>query len=274
MTSSVTPSISVAERAHRIRRRALEIAAVNLQGYIGQALGTADVMASLFFREKREADRFVLSVGHYALAVYATLAEAGQYTMDDVKTYGVDGSEIEESPLEGLPGFEATGGSLGQGLSQALGMAIGMRVRNVEGRVFCLISDGELQEGQVWEAFACAAFHRVGNLVAIVDRNHQQVDGSTDQVASLEPLGERLAAFGWRVLQVDGHNLDEIASALAVTRDVREQPTVVVATTRIGHPVPVIANARYLHYVRMRPEKWREALEALDAVAIEPVSPV
>lgn len=241
----------------------MRIAQARGQGYASQALGTAEILACLFFRELNlEADRFVLSPGHYALAVYSVMAELGEYDFDELLTYGMDGSLIEESPLEGLPGFEATAGSLGQGLSQAVGMALGMRLNGSAGRVFCLISDGELQEGQVWEAAQAAAHYKLDNLFVVLDLNGCQVDGLTADVLGVEPVCQKFRAFGLVAVEVDGHDvegicagLDELAAAPA--------PGILVCRTKLGHGVPEFEEAEYPHYLRLEPEVWERALEGL-----------
>jgi transketolase len=249
--------------ATRIRRRAVEIAAGRGQGYVGQALGTADILSCLFFGAMDDDDRFVLSPGHYALGLYAVLAEQGAYTLDELRTYGMDGSRIEESPLEGLPGFEITGGSLAQGLSQAVGIALGLRLQRRAGHVWCLISDGELQEGQTWEALLSAAHHGLDTLTVILDRNGRQVDGPTEDVGTLEPVVDKLRAFGVAVQAVDGHDVAAVGAALRTARETPHQPTVVVAHTRLGHGVPAFVDAPYPHYLRLSADDWQAAYAVL-----------
>ena len=164
--------VEIGERARAIRRTVIEMCRGRGQGYAGQGLGLADLVACLFFQEMRDGlDRFVLSTGHSAIVLFAALHEQGLYELDELRTYGMDGSRIEESPLEGTPGFEITGGSLGQGLSQAVGIALGERLQGRNARVYCLVSDGELQEGQTWEACMAASHYRLHNLVLLVDNN-------------------------------------------------------------------------------------------------------
>jgi transketolase len=253
----------LADRALTIRRNAVKIAQARGQGYVSQALGTAEILACLFFRElKLETDRFVLSPGHYALAVYSVMAELGEYDFDELRTYGMDGSRIEESPLEGLPGFEATAGSLAQGLSQAVGMALGLRLSGSAGRVFCLISDGELQEGQVWEAAQAAAHYKLDNLVVVLDLNERQVDGFTADVLGVEPVCEKFRAFGFAAIEVDGHDLRAICAGLDEFA-AAPTPAILVCRTALGHGVPEFEEAEYPHYLRLEPEVWERALAAL-----------
>lgn len=258
-------------RATRLRAQALRIAAGRGQGYIGQALGTAEIMSCAFFDAMRldgpaeNRDRFVLSPGHYALALYAVMAELGAYDMAELATYGMDGSRIEESPLEGLPGFEITGGSLAQGLSQAVGLALGTRLRGLGGHVFCLISDGELQEGQTWEALLSARHHALDGLTIILDRNGRQVDGVTEDVVALEPVADKLGAFGMDVVTVDGHDVVAVQAALRRSREVHGRPTAIIAHTTLGRGVPAFEHASYPHYLRLPSDDWDAALQHIGA---------
>jgi transketolase len=256
--------------ANRLRATALSIAQVRGQGYIGQALGTAEILACLFFDDWRfqeegaGRDRFVLSPGHYALALYSVMGEDGRIPIDELKTYGMDGSEIEESPLEGLTGFEITGGSLAQGLSQAIGLALGKRLLAQDGAVVCLISDGELGEGQTWEALLCAGSRQLPNLTIVLDRNGRQVDGPTEQILRLEPVESKLSSFGIANRRIDGHNVDAVREALRWARD-EPGTAAVICDTQLGHGVPAMADAAYPHYVRADAETWIDALAQLDA---------
>ncbi len=255
--------VSLAQRAHRIRRTVLRMCAGRGQGYAGQGLALADLMACLYFSELREHDHFVLSTGHSAIAVFAALHERGVYGLDELETYGMDGSRIEESPLEGTPGFEISGGSLGQGLSQAVGMALGERIKGSDSRVYCLVSDGELQEGQIWEAAMAAAHHRLDNLVVLVDNNRMQADGATADVMTVEPVPEKFASFGFHALRVDANSLDEILAALEEARATRGRPTALVCDTVPGKGVPSFERYEKVHYIRADPRVWQRALEEL-----------
>jgi transketolase len=255
------------ERAAEIRRIATEVGARTGQAYIGQALGTADLLACVYELGMRTPrDRFVLSPGHYGLALYA--ASADRYDFDELCTYGMDGSPFEQSPLETVPGVEVTGGSLGQGLSQAAGMALGERLQGGDGRVFCLISDGELQEGQTWEALMAIGHHCLTNLVVLLDRNDMQVDGPTTAVLDVRPIAAKLEAFGLHVTEVDGHDLDAIEAALVAAIDPGiDRPHALVLNTRLGHGVPEFEAAAYPHYISAPAETWARALAHLRAGA-------
>jgi transketolase len=262
--------LTVHERALRIRRTVLEMCRRRGQGYAGQGLALADVMACLYFDvmrrddDGRYLDRFVLSTGHSAIALFATMGELGVYELDELAGYGTDGSRIEESPLEGTPGFEITGGSLGQGLSQAVGIAIGERVRGTDARVFCLLSDGELEEGQVWEAAMSAAHHRLTTLTVLVDNNGIQADGATAEVMGVEPVTDKFQSFGFDAHAVDPYDVDALRSALSARSD---RPRALVLATVPGQGVPSFVTNHKVHYIRAPDAVWVAALQELDATA-------
>lgn len=263
------PARDLAAFAHEIRRTVLTMCIGRGQGYAGQGLALADLMADLYGRAMRTApeggyvDRLVLSTGHSAIAVFATLGVLGVYGSDELSTYGMDGSRIEESPLEGTPGFEITGGALGQGFSQALGIALGERMQGRDTTVYCLVSDGELQEGQLWEAAMAAGHHRVGNLVLIVDNNLMQADGATADVMAVEPVPEKFAAFGFETLRVDGHDPAALEAAIPRGGRTATAPLALVVQTTPGRGVPSFERYRKVHYIRAEQAVWRCALDEL-----------
>jgi transketolase len=262
--TAVASATTLPERAHAIRRTVLEMCRGRGQGYAGQGLGLADLFACLYFSELREGlDHFVLSTGHSAIALFAALHERGTYDLDELRTYGMDGSRIEESPLEGTPGFEITGGSLGQGVSQAVGMALGERRRGGGGRVYCLLSDGELQEGQVWEAFMSAGHYHLDNLVVMVDNNHMQADGATADVMTVEPVPEKLAAFGFASRRIDANSIDEVLDAFAWAKEQTGKPAALVCENLPGKGVPSFEVYEKVHYIRAAADVWATALEEL-----------
>jgi transketolase len=262
--TAVAGTTTLVERAHAIRRTVIEMCRGRGQGYAGQGLGLADLVACLYFSELRDGlDHFVLSTGHSAIAVFAALHERGVYDLEELRTYGMDGSRIEESPLEGTPGFEITGGSLGQGVSQAVGMALGERLRGRGGRVYCLVSDGELQEGQVWEAFMSAGHYGLDNLVVMVDNNHMQADGATSDVMTVEPVPEKLEAFGFAARRIDANALDDVLDAFAWAKDQRGKPVGLVCENVPGKGVPSFEVYEKVHYIRASDDVWARALEEL-----------
>jgi len=263
---------AMADIALRIRRRVIDMCRGRGQGYAGQGLALADVLAHLYFRAMRRRpdgsylDRFVLSTGHSAIGLFATLGELGLYTPEELRTYGQSGSRIEESPLEGTPGFEITGGSLGQGMSQAVGMALGERLRASGARVYCLLSDGELQEGQVWEAAMSASHFRLGNLVVLIDNNHMQADGDPARVMAVEPVDQRFAAFGFRTQRISAHDHAALRAALPAgpgTGSDEGAPTALVLETVPGKGVPGFEQHHKVHYLRLAPEQWDQAVTEL-----------
>lgn len=259
--------MTLRERARNLRRHALRMAERVGQGYVGQALGIADLLASLYFGEMRlrgpDRDRFVLSIGHYSIALYAALAEAGVLPLEELDTYGVDGSRLPMSGDDRCPGFEITGGSLGQGLSQAVGMALGLRMDGRTSRVFALVSDGELQEGAIWEAAMAAAHYRLDRLVCFVDCNGQQADGRPDRVMGIEPVEAKWAAFGWDVRRVDGNDLDALQDALAEARASAGRPSAIVLDTLMGKGVRLFETREKNHFIRVEPHEWQTAREQL-----------
>lgn len=257
-------------RAIDIRRLVVQMCAARGQGYAGQGLELADLMAVLYHYELREplasppGDHFVLSVGHSAIALYAALGSRDVFSLDELRTYGGDGTHFEESPLEGMTGFTVTGGSLGQGLSQALGLALGERLLGSDRRVYCVFSDGELQEGNTMEAILAAPNFGADNLVGLVDNNGEQADGNTAEIMPVEPVDRRLAAFGWAVQRVDGHDIRALLAAFNDARTVRRRPQAIVCDTTPGHGVPVLASFGRVHYVKAHEPVWEQALAELD----------
>lgn len=267
---------SLAERAYRIRRHALRMGEVQGQGYVGQALGIADVLAVAYFhamayRPEDPAwegrDRFLLSIGHYAIALYAALIEAGIIPEDELETYGADASRL---PMSGMaaytPGMEITGGSLGQGLGIAVGMALGLKRKKSAAFVYNLLSDGELNEGATWEAAMSAAHWKLDNLIALVDVNNQQADGASSGVLGFEPLADRWRTFGWHVQRVDGNDIAALVEAFDRARGLAEaQPRIILCDTLMGRGVSFLETREKTHFIRVDAAEWALALDALDA---------
>nr|WP_249186988.1 transketolase [Pseudomonas sp. KB-10] len=265
----------VAEGAYRIRRFALQMGEVQGQGYVGQALGYADVLATAYCHalnlrpddpswEGR--DRFLLSHGHYAIAFYAALIEAKIIPEDELETYGSDDSRL---PMSGMatytPGMEMSGGSLGQGLPIAVGMALGLRLKGNPAFVYNSMSDGELDEGSTWEAAMSAAHHGLGNLICLVDINNQQADGPSTKVLGFEPLADKWAAFGWHVQRVDGNDLAAVIKAFDTARHLTEaKPRVILCDTLMGKGVPFLEAREKNHFIRVDQAEWQQALDILD----------
>lgn len=271
----MTDMNALAERAYRIRRFALRMGEVQGQGYIGQALGYADVLAvayghAMTYRaedpEWEGRDRFLLSHGHYAIAFYAALIEAGIIPEAELETYGSDDSRL---PMSGMatytPGMEISGGSLGQGLPIAVGMALALRHKGSPAFVYNSMSDGELDEGSTWEAAMGAAHHRLGNLVCIVDINNQQADGPSSHVMGFEPLADKWAAFGWHVQRVDGNDLPAVKAAFDSARQLPDaKPRVILCDTLMGKGVPFLEQREKNHFIRVDPPEWQQAIAHID----------
>jgi transketolase len=260
------------QRAHHIRRNVLRMARGKGDGYVGQGLGAADILATVYFREMRteaarpdwpDRDRFVLSTGHYSIVLFATLAELGVLKDEELATYGADESRLEMSTCFTTPGVEVTGGSLGHGLSQSVGMALGSRLSGQNFRVFNFLSDGELQEGATWEAAMAAAHYRLGNLIALVDMNNMQADGEVNGVMTVEPVAAKWRSFGWHAQTVNGNSIEELARAFDAAGKIHEQPKVLVCHTILGSGVPMIEKLPKAHFVRVEPQEWDMALQQL-----------
>ena len=270
------PPQSLPERAYRIRRYALRMGEVQGQGYIGQALGYADVLATAYGHALRyrpedpkweQRDRFLLSHGHYAIALYAALIESGILAQDELESYGSDDSRL---PMSGMatytPGMEMSGGSLGQGLVIAVGMALGLRHKKNPAFVYNSMSDGELDEGATWEAAMSAAHHRLANLICLVDINNQQADGPSGEVLGFEPLAEKWAAFGWYVQRADGNDITAVVNAFDAARALNEpRPRVILFDTLMGKGVPFLEQREKNHFIRVDAPEWQQAIAILDA---------
>lgn len=267
-------------KARRIRGLALRMGEVQGQGYIGQALAMADILAvayghAMTYRADDPTwegrDRFLLSHGHYAIALYAALIDSGILPESELETYGADDSRL---PMSGMatytPGMEISGGSLGQGLAIAVGMALGLRRKRSRAFVYNSMSDGELDEGATWEAALSASHHGLGNLIALVDINNQQADDRSSRVLGFEPLADKWTAFGWYVQRVDGNDIDVVRNAFDRARQhATAQPRVILFDTKMGKGVPFLEAREKNHFMRVEPAEWRQALRALDAVQPE-----
>ncbi len=266
---------AIEKSAYRIRRLALRMGEVQGQGYIGQALGWADVLAVAYCHamklrpdepEWEGRDRFLLSHGHYAIAHYAALIEAGILDEQELETYGSDDSRL---PMSGMatytPGMEISGGSLGQGLAIGVGIALGLRHKKNPAFVYNSMSDGELDEGSTWEAAMGAAQYQLDNLICLVDINNQQADGPSSKVMGFEPLADKWAAFGWHVQRVNGNDLAAVVSAFDTARHLAEpRPRVILCDTLMGKGIPFLEQREKNHFIRVDPPEWQQALAILD----------
>ncbi len=246
-------------------------------GHPGGSLSIADILTYLYFEEmnidpsnskKIDRDRFVLSKGHTAPALYATLAERGFFPKEDLKTLRKTASYLQGHPdMKGVPGVDMSTGSLGQGISTACGMALSSKLDGAPFRVYTIIGDGESQEGQVWEAAMFAAHYKLDNLVVILDLNGLQIDGSITEVMNPTPHDEKFRAFNWNVVTIDAHNFDEIESALNNAKQTKGKPTVIIAKSTKGKGVSYMENACEWHGQAPKEDLYKVAIADLEAIA-------
>ena len=243
-------------------------------GHPGGSLSAADIFTYLYFEEmnidpkepkKADRDRFVLSKGHTAPGLYSTLAHRGYFPVEDLKTLRHTGSYLQGHPdMKHIPGVDMSSGSLGQGISAAVGMALAAKLSNEDYRVYTLLGDGEIQEGQVWEASMLAGSRKLDNLVVIVDNNNLQIDGAIDEVNSPYPIDKKFEAFNFHVITINGNDMDDIASALKEARETKGMPTAIIAKTTKGKGVSFMENAVGWHGKAPNDEEYKIAMEDLE----------
>ena len=258
----------------RLRRHVIEMTATAGSGHPGGSLSAVEIVTALYFSHLRhdprnpcwpDRDRFVLSKGHAAPVLYAALAEAGYIPIEELLTLRQPDSRLQgHTNMCITPGVEMSSGSLGQGLSFGIGIALAARLDHRAYRVYVVLGDGECEEGQVWEAAMAAAHFKLDNLVAIVDRNGQQIDGWTYQVMNTEPLADKWRAFGWHTIEADGHDLSQILAALEEAKAVVGKPTAIVAHTVKGKGVSFMENNLDFHGRAPTPEEAQRALKELE----------
>jgi len=260
------------QKATSIRAHILEMVSEAKSGHPGGSLSAVEILVSLFFYKMRhdpknpnwpDRDRFVLSKGHAAPVLYSTLAEAGYLPLDELKTLRKINSRLQGHPDRKVPGVEYAGGSLGIGLSAAIGMALAAKMDKRKNRVYALLGDGELDEGQVWEAAMAGAKFKLDNLTAIIDRNGIQQDGLTEQIMPKEPLAYKWKAFNWHVLEVDGFDFRQLIDALEKAENMRNRPTVIIAHTVKGKGVSFMEWDPAYHGKAPDKETVRKLLETM-----------
>ncbi len=261
--------------ANRIRQDIIQMLVAAKSGHSGGPLGMADVFTALYFAianvdpahpDKPDRDRILLSNGHICPVWYATLAERGYFPTEELVTLRQLGTRLQgHTHIGEPPGVENSSGPLGQGLSQAIGLALAARLDGARWRTHVLLSDGEHQEGQIWEAILYAGAHQLSNLTAWVDRNYIQIDGDTEGVLPLASLGEKYRAFGWYVLEVDGHNIRAVIDAAHHADAIGDRPTVVICHTIPGRGVDFMERDYHWHGIPPKPEQAERALEQLRA---------
>ncbi|MBN1169995.1 transketolase [Candidatus Micrarchaeota archaeon] len=260
--------------ANVIRQDVVKMLYEAKSGHSAGSIGLADIFTALYFNvlyhdpanpDWPDRDRFVLSNGHVCPVFYSALANSGYFPKEELMTLRKLGSRLQGHPHRGaLPGIENSSGPLGQGLSQAVGMAIVAKSERKKWRVYCMVSDGEQQEGQSWEAAMLAAKYRLGNLTAIMDRNNIQIDGYTEEVLPIEPIAEKYRSFGWNVINVDGHNIKKIIDACNESKAVYERPTMIIAHTIPGKAVSFMEQRFEWHGKPPSQEDMNRALSELE----------
>ncbi len=259
--------------ARNIRKSIINMLAEAGTGHTAGSLDIVEIMVSLYFHALKhdpenpdwpDRDRLVLSAGHINPALYATMSEAGYFPKEELLTLRKINSRLQGHPHNhSLPGIEASSGPLGQGSSVAVGMALADKMDNKPNHTYCIVSDGEHDEGQIWEAIMFAAKNKLNNLTFIVDRNHIQIDGTTEEIMPLEPFAKKYEAFNWHIIEVDGHNFTEIISAL--DKKSTEKPTVILAKTIAGKGIPAIENNWQWHGKTPTKDEAIEAIKQLEA---------
>ena len=266
--------LKLMKTANEIRKGIVSSVHSAKAGHPGGSLSAADIFTYLYFEElkidpkepkKADRDRFVLSKGHTAPGLYSTLAERGYFPKEDLLTLRHVGSYLQGHPdMKHIPGVDMSSGSLGQGISAAVGMAIAGKMDDADYRVYTLLGDGEIQEGQVWEASMLAASHKLDNLVVIVDNNNLQIDGTIEEVNSPYPIDKKFEAFNFHVIKIDGNDFDQIDAAFKEAKTVKGQPTAIIAKTVKGKGVSFMENQVGWHGKAPNDEEYKVAMEELE----------
>ena len=261
------------EMAKKIRLGIIEAVYSNKSGHPGGSLSIADIMTVLYFNEMNidynnpkweDRDRLVLSKGHCSPALYSALANRGFFPVEDLKSFRNINSYLQGHPdMKHIPGVDMTTGSLGQGLSAANGMAISAKLDNKDYRVYCILGDGEIEEGQIWEAAMASSKYKLDNLCVIVDNNNLQIDGTIEEVMNSNPIDEKFKSFGFQIIKIDGNDIEEIKKAFEVARNVKGMPTCIIAKTVKGKGVPFMENQVGWHGKAPNDEQYEEAKKAI-----------
>ena len=266
--------LELMKTANKVRKGIVTAVHSAKAGHPGGSLSAADIFTYLYFEEmkidpkepkKADRDRFVLSKGHTAPGLYSALAHRGYFPVEDLKTLRHTGSYLQGHPdMKHIPGVDMSSGSLGQGISAAVGMALAAKLSNEDYRVYTLLGDGEIQEGQVWEASMLAGSRKLDNLVVIVDNNNLQIDGTIEEVNSPYPIDKKFEAFNFHVITINGNDMDEIAAALKEARETKGMPTAIIAKTTKGKGVSFMENAVGWHGKAPNDEEYKIAMEDLE----------
>lgn len=263
---------SLSAKGQLLRRDCIKCIGVGVAGHVGGSCSAADLVAALYFYKMKlnpkdpdweGRDYFLLSKGHVAILQYSALAEVGFFPVEDLYRCKDIGFYLQGHPHLGTPGIEAGTGSLGQGLSLGLGMAMGLKKDQKENRVYVLVGDGEMDEGQIWEAAMAGGYYKMDNLCAIIDNNGLQCCGKLEKRMGLEPIAEKWKAFGWNAIEIDGHNMEEILAALDAAEECKGKPTVIVARTVKGKGISFAEHVAGCHNVALTKEQYDRALQEL-----------
>ena len=267
---------SLEKKATELRKDIVTMICKSKSGHPGGSLSVIDILTALYYDvmdvdatnpKKEDRDRFVLSKGHAAPALYAVLADKGYFDKEVLGTLRQFGSILQGHPdMKKVPGVEISTGSLGQGLSVANGMALASRLQNIPYRVYVAMGDGELQEGQVWEAAMTTAQYKLDNLTAFVDYNNLQIDGNVSDIMNVASVEDKFKAFGWHVISIDGHNFEEILKAIDEAKQTKGKPTMIVANTVKGKGVDFMENVCGFHGVAPTEDETKKAIEQLEKV--------
>lgn len=281
MSTPKTSSLSIAELkkcANEIRKDVIRMTAAAGSGHPGGSLSAADIVTALYFRAMRhdpknpswpDRDRFILSKGHASPVLYSALARSGYFPTERLITFRKLGSPLQGHPdMRRIPGLEASTGSLGQGLSIGLGVALGRRLTSRDYWTYVMMSDGEMNEGQTWEAAAFAHHHKVDHLVLIVDYNKFQLSDATHKICDMEPLADKWKSFNWHVEEMDGHNMEDVARHLEAAKKISGKPIVLIAHTIKGKGVSFMENNNHFHGVAPTEEEAKKALQELEGKAL------
>ena len=262
--------------ANNIRKSIIEEVYSAASGHPGGSLSAADILTVLYFYQmnidpkdpkNENRDRFVLSKGHASPVLYATLAERGYFSKDELKSFRKLGSMLQGHPdMKGVPGVDMSTGSLGQGISAAVGMALAGKIDKKDYRVYSILGDGEIAEGEVWEAAMAANHYKLDNLCVIVDNNNLQIDGSVDNVMNVYPIDEKFRSFGFEVFTVDGNNIDELITIFEKAKTVKGKPTAIVAKTIKGKGVSYMENQAGWHGKAPKEDEYKTAMEDLNKI--------
>lgn len=257
-----------------IRKGIIEEVYSHNSGHPGGSLSIADILTVLYFKEMKideknpkweDRDRLVLSKGHCSPALYSVLAHRGYFPLEDLKTFRDINSYLQGHPdMKKIPGVDMTTGSLGQGLSSANGMAIAGKMDKKDYRVYCILGDGEIEEGQIWEAAMASAKYKLDNLCVIVDNNNLQIDGKIEEVMNSYPIDEKFRSFGFEIIKIDGHNIQEIIDAFEVAKNIKDKPVCIIAKTVKGKGISYMENQVGWHGKAPNEEQYREAMKELN----------